>query len=391
MTNKLWRVGTDELALVEEAINTGLDGSMTKDFEQNFAKRFNVDYAIAVNSGTSALHASLLALGIGPGDEVIVPPLSFVATAYAPLYVGAVPIFSDIDEATFNLDPDKIEKNITSRTKAIIAVSIYGLPPDLLKITEIAKRYNLKVIEDNAQCVLGECDGKLAGTFGDISIFSFQRSKHLTAGDGGMIITGDEMIAEKCRKFSDLGYRTLTAKSITNEDIKNKIQHYSFKRHELIGYNFRMPDLCSAVCLSQLKRIDELVDKRIAIAKCYDEAVSGCSWLRPQAVPLGYKHSYWSYAMKIDKNETGVLWDKFREVFISNSSESFYGAWSLSYLEPSLHKMIFSDQGIEYLEGLCPTAESLQPNLIQLKTNFDSLEYARRQSEALRKTIETLD
>ena len=113
MKNKLWRVGADELALVKKAINTGLNGSMTKDFEENFAKRFGVDYAIAVNSGTSALHVSLLALGIGPDDEVIVPPLSFIATAYAPLYVGAIPVFSDIDEATFNLDPDKIERNIT--------------------------------------------------------------------------------------------------------------------------------------------------------------------------------------------------------------------------------------------------------------------------------------
>ena len=127
-----------------------------------------------------------------------------------------------------------------------------------MKINQIAAKHNLKVIEDNAQCVLGECNGRLAGTFGDVSIFSFQRSKHLTTGDGGMVITNDEKVAESCRKIADLGYRTLTAKPVTNEDIKDQIQHFSFKRHQLIGFNYRIPELCSAVGVAQLERIDEI-------------------------------------------------------------------------------------------------------------------------------------
>ena len=228
MSKKLWRVDELELEYVKEAIDTGLTGVMTKRFEARFAEKFDSKYAVAVNSGTSALHAALLALGVGPGDEVIVPPLTFIATTYAVLYVGAIPVFSDINSETFNIDPGLVEEKITSRTKAIVTVSLYGLPPEMNSIMDIAKRYKLKVLEDNAQCVLGKYENKIAGTIGDISIFSLQRSKHLTTGDGGVVITSDESLAEKCRKFADLGYRTLTAKSITNEDIKEKIQTARF-------------------------------------------------------------------------------------------------------------------------------------------------------------------
>jgi len=149
MSKKLWRVGAEELEYVRQAIEGGLTGKFTKKFEARFAEKFGVAYAISVNSGTSALHTAMLALDIGPGDEVIVPPLTFIATAYAPLYVGAVPIFADVDPDTFNIDPYEIEAKITPRTKAISTVSLYGLPPDLDKIERIAKKYNLKIIEDN--------------------------------------------------------------------------------------------------------------------------------------------------------------------------------------------------------------------------------------------------
>ena len=172
-------------------------------------------------------------------------------------------MFADINSETFNIDPGLIEEKITHRTKAIVTVSLYGLPPEMNSIMDIAKRYKLRVLEDNAQCVLGKYENKIAGTIGDISIFSLQRSKHLTTGDGGVIITSDESLAEKCRKFADLGYRTLTAKSITNEDIKEKIQQPDFKRHDLIGYNFRMPEVCAAMGLAQLDKIDDLIQKRI--------------------------------------------------------------------------------------------------------------------------------
>jgi len=390
MSKKLWRVDELELEYVKEAIDTGLTGVMTKRFEARFAEKFDSKYAIAVNSGTSALHAALLALGIGPGDEVIVPPLTFIATTYAVLYVGAIPVFADINSETFNIDPGLIEEKITHRTKAIVTVSLYGLPPEMNSIMDIAKRYKLRVLEDNAQCVLGKYENKIAGTIGDISIFSLQRSKHLTTGDGGVIITSDESLAEKCRKFADLGYRTLTAKSITNEDIKEKIQQPDFKRHDLIGYNFRMPEVCAAMGLAQLDKIDDLIQKRIKIAKLYIAAVKDCKWLTSQSVASNIRHSYWAFTLKLDTDNFNISWQSFRECFMKNGGKSFYGAWKLSYLEPSLLGMEFSNINITYKEGLCPVAESIQPKLIQLKTNFESIKTAEQQALILSETIDEM-
>ena len=390
MSKKLWRVDELELEYVKEAIDTGLTGVMTKRFEARFAEKFDSKYAIAVNSGTSALHAALLALGIGPGDEVIVPPLTFIATTYAVLYVGAIPVFADINSETFNIDPGLIEEKITHRTKAIVTVSLYGLPPEMNSIMDIAKRYKLRVLEDNAQCVLGKYENKIAGTIGDISIFSLQRSKHLTTGDGGVIITSDESLAEKCRKFADLGYRTLTAKSITNEDIKEKIQQPDFKRHDLIGYNFRMPEICAAMGLAQLDKIDDLIQKRIKIAKLYIAAVKDCKWLTSQSVASNIRHSYWAFTLKLDTDNFNISWQSFRECFMKNGGKSFYGAWKLSYLEPSLLGMEFSNINITYKEGLCPVAESIQPKLIQLKTNFESIKTAEQQALILSETIDEM-
>ncbi len=391
MSKKLWRVDDSELGYVKRAIDSGLTGEFTKNFEIKFAEKFNSEYAIAVNSGTSALHVAMLALGIKAGDEVIVPPLTFIATAYAVLYVGAVPVFADIDPDTFNIDPKKIEEKITHRTKAIITVSIYGLPPEMEAIVNIAEKYKLKIVEDNAQCVLGKYKGKIAGTIGDISIFSMQRSKHLTSGDGGVIVTSNQELAEKCRKYADLGYRTLTAKPITNEDIKDTIQQPDYKRHELIGYNFRMPEVCAAMGISQLEKVDTLVQRRMKIASMYAKAIKECSWLTQQLVNDNIQHSYWCYTLKLDVSSKNISWQDFRECFMANGGESFYGAWSLSYLEPSLLGMKFSDIGMEYKKGLCPIAESIQPNLIQLKTNFEDISYGQEQSKILSNTIKELD
>ena len=390
MSKSLWRVGELELSYIKEAIENGLTGDFTKKFETRFAEKLESKYAISVNSGTSALHTAMLALGIGPGDEVIVPPLTFIATSYAVLYVGATPIFSDIDPDTFNIEPDFIEAKITPRTKAIITVSLYGLAPEMDKIMNIAKRNNLKVLEDNAQCVLGKYNDQLAGTFGDISIFSLQRSKHLTTGDGGVIITNDDHLAEKCRKFADLGYRTLTAKSITNEDIKDKIQQPNYKRHELIGFNFRLPEVCAAMGLAQLDKIDSLVQKRIDIAKLYLDVVEGCEWLKPQVASSKVLHSYWAFTLKLESEICDISWTKFRECFIKNGGKTFYGAWSISYLEPSLLGLQFPSNNLIYKKGLCPIAETIQPNLIQLKTNFESMEIAKKQALILSQTIDEL-
>jgi len=387
MHSRLWRVGKEELKYIKKAINNGLTGAMTSELETRFAEKFGVNYAIAVNSGTSALHCAVEGIGIQPEDEIIVPPLTFMSTAFAPLYAGAIPVFADVDPSTFNIDPDSILKKITDRTKAIIVVSLYGLPAEMDRIMSIAKKYNLRVIEDNAQCVFGRYKGKIAGTIGDVSIFSLQRSKHLTAGGGGMIVTNDKILAERMRKFSDLGYTTLKAKSGAHGLCKEKLQQPDFKRHESLGYNFRMSEVCAAMTLAQVTKLEELVQKRIAIAQLYKEAISGCDWLIPQRTPAGVTHSYWTFAVKLNRNKNNVSWKEVCKVFLEEGGEPFYGAWSLSYLEPALEGKSFPGHNIKYCRGLCPVAESLQPYIIQFKTNFENLSFAVKQTDTLKRTI----
>ncbi len=387
-SKKLWRVGKEELEYVRQAIESGLTGQFTKIFEAKFAEKFGVEYAVAVNSGTSALHAALAGLGVKPGDEVIVPPLTFSATATCVLYLGAIPVFADIDPNTWNIDPESIASKVTEKTKAIITVSIYGLSPDMDAIMEIAKKNKLKVLEDCAQCVLGLYKGRISGTIGDAAIFSLQRSKHLTVGDGGVLITNSEKTAEYARKFADLGYRSLTAKPISNENFKELIQRPDYKRHEFVGYNFRMPEVCSAMAIAQLEKVESLVEKRIRIAEMYDDVVADCNWLVPQQTPTGYKHSYWTYVLALDTGR--VSWQDFRKAFLAAGGEPFYACWSLVYLEPAFEGMSFPEHGVRYEQGLCPVAESIQPRLIQLKTNFESLEYAQQQADILGKVISSI-
>ncbi|RKY90461.1 DegT/DnrJ/EryC1/StrS family aminotransferase, partial [candidate division KSB1 bacterium] len=171
MSRKLWRVGREELQYIEEVINSGLSGAMNSRFEEAFAAKFGVKYAIGVNSGTSALHCALSAVGVEEGDEVIVPPLTFAAPALAVLHQRAIPVFADVDPETFTIDPEDIKKKITERTKAIIPVALYGLPADMDPIMELAEKNGIKVIEDNAECFLGKYKGRVAGTLGHMAIY----------------------------------------------------------------------------------------------------------------------------------------------------------------------------------------------------------------------------
>lgn len=381
-------IGNEELKYIEEAINSGLTGKFNHRLEERFAKKFGVDFAIGVNSGTSALHTALFACGVGKEDEVIVPPLTFAAPAFAVLALGAVPVFADIDPETFNIEPKDIKKKITKRTKAIIPVSLYGLPANIDPIMDSAKNHGVKVIEDNAQCMLGTYKERLAGTTGDMSIFSFERSKHMSTGNGGMIITNNENLAVRARKFSILGYSTLSAKQNSFKKNLDEIQHPDFKRHELIGFNYRLPEVCAAMGLAQLEKLDALVLMRQKIAELYSEAVKDCAWLTPQRTPDGLVNSYWTYAVKLDTHR--VTWDIFRKLFTELGGEGYYGAWSINYLEPALQGMAFLGSSIKYEAGLCPNAEELQPKLLQFKTNFGDLEYAKQQAVILKKTIEKL-
>ena len=247
-------IGKEEIKEVIESIKAKWisGGPKLKKFQEKIAKLFCVKHAIGVCNGTQALYVGLKALGIGKGDEVIVPNFTFIASANAVVWAGAKPVFVDVEKSTFNIDPQKIEKAITKRTKAIMPVHIYGQAAKMSEIMRIARRNKLLVIEDAAQGVGVKYKGKPVGSFGDVSCLSFYADKILTTGEGGMVLTNDDEIAKRCIILLNQG-RTSRGWYI----------------HEHIGYNFRMTDLQAAVGLAQLKKLPQLIKKRKRIEKLY--------------------------------------------------------------------------------------------------------------------------
>lgn len=383
------RVTEKEYCYVKEVLDTQFRnsraGGTIRKLEETFAKTFGVSYAIALVNGTATLHTALFGAGVSPGDEVIVPPLTMASTALAVLQIGATPIFVDVDPLTFNLDPKKIEGEITKNTKAIMPVSLFGLSPDFDPILEIAKRHNLFVIEDDAQCFLGKYKDRLVGSVGDIASFSFQLSKHITCGEGGMVVTNNEELAGKMRCFSTLGYGAVLATPGKGKITKDKIQDPQYDRHVMVGWNYRISEVAAAVALAQVERLQELVEVRVQSARLYSEAVRGCSWLVPQAVPESYVHSYWTYVLKLE-NEEKFSWYDFRKKYVELGGDSFYACWKPNYLEP-----VFQSGAIKtrqaFRPGLCPVTEDLQKKLLQFKTNYYDPNVAEQKAEALAKTI----
>lgn len=402
------RVGQADRRYVAEVLDAGFGNFEAADmigrFEAAFAARFNSRYAISHNSGSGTMLSCLLAAGVGPGDEVIVPTLTMAATAFVVVECGAVPVFADSDPRTFNIDPDDVRRKITPFTKAIIPVHIYGLPADMNAILALARQHDLTVIEDCAQCFLSEYNGKLAGTIGHAGSFSFQGSKHMTtAGDGGMVITDDEELGRNIRKAAVQGYRTLSARAGAVGIPRDQRQDWDFKRHDRLGYNFRMSAMQAALGLAQLERLDDLVAARRYIAAQYERVIveSKCEWLVRPHVPEKSIHSYWAYTCVLDEKVLGVDWRSFRQTYIANGGDGLYGAWSPVHLEPIFQSMAFYGPRERapnfdprykgnvkgYPAGLCPVIESLRKRLCQFKTGMQTLDKVHREVDALDATI----
>ncbi len=394
------RLGGNEKKYLEEVLEhefrTTKNSFMTARFEQAFAKRFGPRFAIAHVSGTAALHTTVAAAGVKAGDEVIAPPLTMASTSLAAVYQLAVPVFADVDPDTLTLDAASVEARITERTKAIVAVSLYGLPADMDAINAVAAKHELMVIEDNAQCFLGSCRGKLAGTMGHLACFSFQASKHMTAGEGGMVLTDDETLGDAVRQLSILGYDIVNAKQ--GRITKDFLQHPSFARHTILGFKYRMSDLCAAVALAQLERLDELVERRRRNAGFFLKALEGCSWLTPQAVPDGFLHTYYCLAARLRLDQVDFGWSDFRKVFLEKGGDPFYAAWRMTYNEPLwdtddpllahvlAHPMWAGDFRAAWA-ARCPSAEAAQPQIMQFKTNYFEDAEAQAQAEILAETV----
>lgn len=372
---------------LKNEFNTSKNSIFNNRLENSFANLFNSEFAIGHVNGTATMHTALAALDVKPGDEVIVPPLTMSSTALAVLQNGSIPVFADVDVNTFNISPEGIEKVITPKTKAIITVSLYGLSPDYDKILEICTKHNLYLIEDNAECFLGKYNDKFVGEFGHFASFSFQASKHLTCGEGGMLITNNSEFANKARRFSSLGYAGVSGKQ--GKITRNDIQDPQYSRHVSLGFNYRMSEIQAAVALGQLERAKELVQNRIDVAKIFDEVIGNQNILIKQAEPDGYMNSYWSYSLVLKTKNPSSDWYKFREIFQKNGGDGYYAAWKLSYFEPLFLNIIQDQSGVwqKYETGLCPNAEYLQPRMIQLKTNYWDLEEAKSQAIILDRTI----
>ncbi len=272
------QIGEDEKKAVMEVMDSGIiaTGPRTKAFEEAFAAMCTTKHAIATTSGTTALHIAMLAHKIGPGDEVITSAFTFIASGNSTLFVGARPVFVDIDPRTFNLDVTKIEAAITPKTKAILPVHLFGLPCDMDAIMAIAKKHNLAVIEDACQSHGAMYKGKKVGSFGT-GTFSLYPTKNITSGEGGMITTNDETVDEACRVIRNHGMRK---------------RYY----HDELGYNFRMSDLHAAIGLAQIAKLDSFNDKRRENAAYYDKALKGV--VTPY-VPDGYTHVYHQYTVRV--------------------------------------------------------------------------------------------
>lgn len=285
--------GPEEAAAVAAVLESGwvVQGPRVAEFEQSFAGFVGADHAIAVSSCTTALHASVVALGVGPGDEVIVPALTWIATANVIEQVGATPVFVDIRSDTFDLDERLLEPLFTERTVGVVPVHLFGLAADMSKILEAARRRGVWVLED-AACGLGaEIDGVHVGTFGEAGCFSFHPRKSITTGEGGMVVTNDARLAASLRSLRDHG-----AETNHRAPGPAPASMPSFPR---VGFNYRMTDIQGAIGSVQLGRAAEFVAERRRIAARYDRGLGDLEWLLPPTTPDGSRHGFQSYVVMI--------------------------------------------------------------------------------------------
>ena len=307
----------NELKYLKLVLNKQLPkkaNSWRQAFEEKFAKIYKKKYAISFNSGTSTLHAALIASGVKPGDEVISPALTVIMDTSATIHAHAIPVYADINDDDFTISPEDIIKKISKKTKAIITVSIFGQSPKMDIIKNIAFKHKIKIIEDNAESMFSTYNNKLIGHYGDISSFSFENSKHLSCGEGGVTITDNAFLAKKMRKISNHGFIKLNANSNSVKFKEEDLLDHNLKRHDEIGWNYRMPEFNAAIALAQLERAQYLVSLRIQSSKILLETIERYpDFFTPQKNCNNSVHTYWALAVKYqgDKNK-GITQKTFK-------------------------------------------------------------------------------
>jgi len=325
-------------------------GPKVIEFEETFAKKVGSKYAVAVNSGTAALHASVFAADIGLGDEVITTPMTFAASANCVLYQGARPVFADIREDTLNIDPDKVKKLVTEKTKAIIAVDYGGQPADIDELKEIASENGLLLIEDAAHSLDATYKGKSIGSLSDLTTFSLHPVKHITTGEGGVIATNDKKMADRIRRFRNHGIST---------DHHERAEKGTFYYEMMeLGYNYRIPDINCALGLSQLKKLDTWVARRREIAGLYNKSLSKMPSIDIPSQLADRESSWHLYLimLKLDMLSVGR-----NEIIKALRAENI--GVNVHYIPVYWHPYY---QNLDYKKGVCPVAEEAYERLITL-------------------------
>ena len=378
-------IGKEEEAAAVEVIRSGIlskflgcweddfyGGPQVRALEEEWAAYYKIKNAVSVNSATSALYCAVGALGIEPGDEVIVSPYTMCASATAPLIYGAIPVFADIEEKYYCLDPESVEQRITSRTKAIIVVNIFGQPHDAKKIREIADKHGLKIIEDNAQAPGAMYDGKYAGTFGDIGIFSLNYHKHIHCGEGGIAVTNDDDLAERMKLIRNHAEAVVDDKG--HDDFVN-----------MVGFNLRMTEIEAAISRQQLKKLKGLVEARIENVNYLSKRLNELPGITPASVRENATHVYYMHPLTYDISKTGVRRERFveavkAELMPTMRRESEGVRVEAGYTRPLYLLSMYQKQkafgrkgypfnlvsGISYEKGLCPVCEDIQDNKLIL-------------------------
>lgn len=341
-------ISLEDIHSVEKALRSDYltTGPAVGEFEEALCRRVGAGFGVAVSSGTSALHCAVHALGIGPGDEVIVPPISFAATANCVLYVGATPIFADIESDTLCISPDSVAQQLTPKTKAVIGVDYAGQPCDWGRLRAAVPK-GVALISDACHALGAEYNNKPVGAIADITVFSFHPVKHITTGEGGMVVTDNETIAEKIRRFRNHGINV-------GAQERNQRGTWLYDQVEL-GFNYRITDVQCALGLSQLERLDFFLNRRKEIAATYDQSFRDIDKIRPLSVREGVKHAYHLYVVKVPSELRSSIFESLRNVGIGVN---------VHYIPIYFHSYYRERFGNQ--EGMCKNAELSYSQILSL-------------------------
>lgn len=378
--------GREEEELVLAALRSGClsrnGGTLVDRLEAEFAEKLGVSSAVACSSGTASVHLTVAALDPEPGDEFVTTPITDIGSLLPILWQGCIPVFADVDPRTLTLDADDVERKITARTRAILAVHLAGQPCDIAGLREIADRHSLTLIEDCSQAYWAEYDGRKVGTLGDLACFSLQQSKHITCGEGGLMVTSNREYAERARLFADKAW-------------PRGVQGLGNFRFLFLSQNYRMTELQGAVALAQLNRIEHVVERRRERAEELTRSLEGFPGIQPPYVPSRTRHSYWLYMLHVNEKELGVGTKEFGEALLAEGVPG----WVQYCVKPLYCSPVFEQRrtygysqypfsvygGQDFRPGLCPQAEKALETVVALHWNEN---YTSKHVQQIRSAIE---